>query len=52
MGLVMSIEVDMMVVVVVRLVLVLMVGGSADGGAGGPNCQTGSSTRLNCLSWW
>ena len=49
MGLVMSIEVDM---VVVRLVLVLMVGGSADGGAGGPNCQTGSSTRLNCLSWW
>ena len=51
MGLVMSIEVDT-VVVVVRLVLVLMVGGSADGGAGGPNCQTGSSTRLNCLSWW
>ena len=51
MGLVMSIEADMGVVVV-RLVLLLMVGGSADGGAGGPNCQTGSSTRLNCLSWW
>ena len=49
MGLVMSIEGDM---VVVRLLLLLMVGGSADGGAGGPNCQTGSSTRLNCLSWW